>query len=137
MIRALSAVAAVAVVACGAVGGGSYITQPPPVATPTAAVAQWAGFPADQNPRPIVLFWELYTTGGGFKDGDSKLAALCNKFSLATSLPREVPANGSATSTTRASSPNPPRQSPWPCRRSPARSRMGPLRATWWAIRGR
>ena len=97
LMPALTAVAAVALVACGAVGGGGQLTHPPVVATPTAALAQWAGFPANQKPRPIILFWELYPSGGGFTNGDSKLAAICNKFSLGTTLPTVTPAQGSAT----------------------------------------
>ena len=94
LLRALIAISSFVLFACGAFGG-NHLTSPPAVPTPTAALAQWAAFPADQMPRPIVLFWEL-APPGGFTSGDAKLAAVCSKLSLRTSLPTVVPAQASA-----------------------------------------
>jgi hypothetical protein len=94
--RALIAIFGFVLVACSAVGG-SHLTNPPQVPTPTAALAQWEAFPAGQTPRPIVLFWELAPSGGGFTSDDAKLAAMCSKLSLRTSMPAGVPAQASAT----------------------------------------
>ncbi len=94
LLPAVSAIVALVSVACG--GVGSHLTNPPAVSTPTAALTAWASFPASQRPRPIILFWDLGPSGGGFTNGDSKLAAMCSKFSLGTSLPSGIPARTSA-----------------------------------------
>ena len=96
LMAAAAALAAVSLVACGSVGS-SHETNPPAVPTPTAALARWAAFPAAQKPRLIVWYSDLETTGGGFTGGDAKIAALCNKYSLSTTLPSTLPARATAT----------------------------------------
>lgn len=70
--------------------GGPAAANPPP-SPPTAAVAAWAGFRADQVPRPIVLFWDLLPAGGAFASNEAKIAGLCNKFVPGAPLPSGVP----------------------------------------------
>ncbi|HEY8803465.1 MAG TPA: hypothetical protein VIN00_10340 [Candidatus Dormibacteraeota bacterium] len=76
--------------------GGSSAAHPPPK-QPTAAVAAWQGFLADQVPRPIVLFWDLLPAGGGFASNDAKIAGMCNKFAPGAALPSGVPGQAVAT----------------------------------------
>jgi hypothetical protein len=76
-------------------------TVPRPGETPTgasnAALAAWQKFPANQVPRPIVLFGEIYPQGFRFTGGDQKMAAICNKFVLNARLPAELPGGATAT----------------------------------------
>jgi len=86
--RALLAVTTLGLVACGGFSGGAIV--PPPVATPTAALAPWATFPAQQVPRPVVLVANLSPEGGFANDG-SKIAALCHRFTAAITFPTDSP----------------------------------------------
>jgi hypothetical protein len=76
----------VTIAACGTLNGPRTGTISPP----TDALALWQDFPADQNPRPIVLL-SSDSPGQGFDSGDAKIAWLCQKFRLSTSLPAEIP----------------------------------------------
>ena len=80
-----SILAMLLVSACGAVPGQTDLSLPTP---PTAALARWTDFPANANPRPVILFNPIAEQVGGnkFPDNDSKLAWLCNKFVLASGL---------------------------------------------------
>jgi hypothetical protein len=91
----LAIVSAFAVVACGQVNGNlpGGVT---PVSPPARALEAWQTFPADQKPRPIVSFWDLGPSGGAFTGGDSKLAAMCGKFTLGIALPIIVQAQANA-----------------------------------------
>ena len=60
------------------------------ISPPTDALARWQNFPADQNPRPIVLL-STDSPGQGFDSGDAKIAGLCQKFALSTRLPVVIP----------------------------------------------
>jgi hypothetical protein len=82
----------VTAIACGGQAAGN-----PPPSRPTAAVAAWQGFPADQLPRPIVLFWDLLPAGGGFASNEAKIAGSCNKFAPGAPLPSGAPGQAIAT----------------------------------------
>jgi len=87
MKRSVLALVVVAVVVgCGTLNG----PRTGAVSPPTDALARWQTFPADQNPRPIVLL-STDSPGQGFDTNDAKIAALCNKFALQTRLPAEIP----------------------------------------------
>jgi len=77
---------------CGAPPPGTALPSPP-----TEALAAWQSFPADQIPRPIILFFDLHPSGNGYAGGDEKIAAMCSKFALATTLPAQVPSQAVAT----------------------------------------
>jgi hypothetical protein len=81
----LSALAMVLVSACG------IATRPPesPLTPPFAALDTWKDFPADRQPRPIVLLG-IDPPGQAYTN-TSKIAALCRHFTLTISLPSEVP----------------------------------------------
>jgi hypothetical protein len=84
----LTGVAAVALVACGAVNGTAVI--PTPISPPIAALAGWSAFPADHTPRPVVLIANP-SPQGGFASNDGKIAALCHKFTAGTVASKAVP----------------------------------------------
>lgn len=92
-MRALATAAAlIGLVACGGTGTGIAPNPTPP----TNALAAWSNFPADRNPRPILLLERppLYT---GFTSGDGKIAAYCNKYRLAFEQPSTAPTQASVT----------------------------------------
>lgn len=84
--------ALLAVVGCGAVNGPGNSAQPSP---PTAALTAWAGFPANQVPRPIVLLG-IDPLGQAFSTNASKIAGLCRMFELNIELPTESPKQSTA-----------------------------------------
>lgn len=86
----LVAAALLLLAACGSVGPGA---QPSP---PTAALAAWENFPANQVPRPIVLLG-TYSPGQGFDSGDVKVAEMCGKVAPSISMPSGVPDLATAT----------------------------------------
>jgi hypothetical protein len=89
----LVSVALFLLTACGAVPGiGNAYPSPP-----TSALVAWQGFPATQVPRPIISFWDVRPTGGGYTSGDGKIAGFCNKYTLSVTLPAQVPAQAVAT----------------------------------------
>src|SRR6266850_789862 len=90
LMRALAALAAALLVACGAVGGTGAMPTPTPIAPPTGALGAWASFPADHSPRPVVLISNA-SSPGGFSSDDAKIAALCHKFKSGIVLPTAVP----------------------------------------------
>jgi hypothetical protein len=94
LVPTLIAMAAVALAACGQVGGNAAV--PTPISPPTGALAAWASFPADQKPRPIVWL-ENFSPANGFASGDSKMAAYCNKYALGAPLPTNVPSKAVVT----------------------------------------
>src|SRR3982074_3533047 len=89
----LACLALLLVAACGAVHGNGNAYPSPP----TSALAAWQSFPATLVPRPIIAFWDLRPTGGGFTSGNGKIAGFCNKFTLSAVLPVQVPAWAVAT----------------------------------------
>lgn len=52
----------------------------------TAALEKWKDFPADADPRPLIILRE--TSGGGFKTGEAKMAYGVGDWST----PKELPA---------------------------------------------
>lgn len=88
--RYLAAAAMLLIAACGSVGPGA---SPSP---PTAAIAAWENFPANQVPRPIVLLG-TYSPGQGFDSGDAKVAEMCGKVAPSISMPFGVPDQATAT----------------------------------------
>jgi hypothetical protein len=64
---------------------------------PTEALAAWQSFPANQVPRPIVVFWSAFSPAGGFAGDNEKIAGMCGKFVLASPLPAQVPSQAVAT----------------------------------------
>jgi hypothetical protein len=90
---ALIATAAVALAACGQLGGGAVVITPVP--PPTEALAAWASFPAGANPRPIVWLSNPSPING-YGTGANKLAAYCYKYAISNTLPTTVPDHGSA-----------------------------------------
>ena len=87
---ALTAVAAVLLVACGSVNGSGAIPTPTPISPPTGALAAWASFPAGHTPRPVVLIVNA-SPQGGFTSNDGKIAAICHKFTSGIVLSQAVP----------------------------------------------
>lgn len=94
LMPALTAVAAVALVACGAVNGGNAVL-PTPISPPVGALAGWSSFPAEQKPRPIV--WLQNLSPDGYGTGQAKMAAYCNKYVAGSVLTTAVPASTVAT----------------------------------------
>jgi hypothetical protein len=71
-----------------------------PPSPPTAALAAWSDFPANANPRPIIVFDRTLEHIGpaGFSSApDRKLDWGCNKFVLAPGITLPATAPGSAT----------------------------------------
>jgi hypothetical protein len=93
---AVAAFAAIGMVACGRyagdVPGGRHLVVSPP----TSALVPWRGFPADQQPRPIVWL-ENRSPANGFFTGDAKIAFMCSRFVLGSPLPTNVPVEAVAT----------------------------------------
>jgi len=91
--RMLLAATLMLVAACGSVPrpGTAY---PSP---PTEALAAWQSFPANQTPRPIVVFWNSFSPAAGFAGDNEKIAGMCGKFVLASPLPAQVPSQAVAT----------------------------------------
>jgi hypothetical protein len=93
-MSALIAIGAVALAACGQVGGSAVVPTPTPIAPPTAALNPWASFPAAANPRPIVWLANPSPINGYGTDAN-KMEAYCHKFALGGTLPSTVPPHGS------------------------------------------
>jgi hypothetical protein len=89
----LACLALLLVAACGAAHGSGNAYPSPP----TSALAAWQSFPATQVPRPIIAYWDLRPTGGGFTTGNGKIAGFCNKFTLSAVLPVQMPGQAVAT----------------------------------------
>src|SRR6267378_161974 len=82
---AAAAVAALSMIACGkGTGGGTPVVTPP-----ASALIIWQGFPAGQQPRPIV--WIGNSSPNGFSTDGGKIAAMCSKFALGSTLPKSLP----------------------------------------------
>ena len=77
---------------CGPTPRGTAYPSPP-----TEALAAWQSFPANQVPRPIVMFWNSFAPAGGFAGDNEKIAGMCGKFVLAAPLPLQVPSEAVAT----------------------------------------
>jgi len=77
---------------CGPTPRGTAYPSPP-----TEALAAWQSFPANQVPRPIVMFWNSFVPAGGFAGDNEKIAGMCGKFVLASPLPVQVPSQAVAT----------------------------------------
>jgi hypothetical protein len=77
---------------CGPTPPGTAYPSPP-----TEALAAWQSFPANQVPRPIVVFWNALSPAGGFAGDNEKIAGMCGKFVLASPLPVQVPSQAVAT----------------------------------------
>ena len=89
---AAGAVAVLSIVACGPAPGGAT----PVVSPPTSALVPWQGFPASQHPRPIVWLGNA-SPANGFDPGDAKIAFFCGKFTLGSTLPKNLPSPAVAT----------------------------------------
>ncbi len=86
-MRAL-VLALVFVTACGAAAGPGTSSLPPP-SPPTAALAAWRDFPANANPRRIIIFnrsLDHFGPSGFSSEPDRKIVWVCNKFVLAGSI---------------------------------------------------
>jgi hypothetical protein len=93
----MAALAAVSIIACGrAPGTGSPVPTFPPATPPTSALVPWQGFPAGQQPRPIVWMGNASPVNG-FGTNEGKIAAMCNRFVLMGSLPKNLPPRAVAT----------------------------------------
>jgi hypothetical protein len=92
-------VALVLLTACGP-GTAQPLASLSPPSAPTAALAAWKDFPADANPRPIIVFertLEHIGPAGFTTEPDRKLDWGCNKFGLAPGVTLPATAPGSAT----------------------------------------
>jgi hypothetical protein len=92
-------VALVLLTACGP-GTAQPLPSLSPPSPPTAALAAWKDFPANANPRPIIVFGRTLEHVGpaGFTtEPDRKLDWGCNKFVLAPGVTLPATAPGSAT----------------------------------------
>jgi hypothetical protein len=78
--------------ACGGLGAAT-IPDPTP---PTQALGAWTTFPADRNPRPILML-DTPPVYPGFSSGGGKIAAYCGKFKLAFEPTTTAPKLASAT----------------------------------------
>jgi len=88
---AAASLALLVVVGCGRASGG--VT--PIVSPPASALVLWQGFPAGEHPRPIV--WIGNASPNGFTTDGGKIAAMCNRFALGGSLPKNLPPRAVAT----------------------------------------
>lgn len=85
--------------ACGPGTGQPSASLSPP-SPPTAALAMWKDFPANANPRPIIVFDRTleYIGQAGFSaEPDRKQDWFCNKFAFAPGVALPATAPGSAT----------------------------------------
>ncbi len=92
-------VALVLLTACGP-GTAQPLPSLSPPSPPTAALAAWKDFPANANPRPIIVFertLEHIGPAGFTAEPDRKLDWGCNKFVLAPGVTLPATAPGSAT----------------------------------------
>jgi len=72
----------------GGSGGGGMEELIPPGGDPGAALARWRTFPAEADPRPLVLVGGLVAgPASGFSGGPDKEAYLAGAFDIATTLP--------------------------------------------------
>lgn len=91
-------VALVLLAACGPGSAESFPSLAPP-SPPTAALAAWKDFPANADPRPIIVFertLEHIGPAGFTAEPDRKLDWGCNKFVLAPGVTLPATAPGSA-----------------------------------------
>lgn len=86
----LAAMVAVLLVGCGAADGRGALPAASPISPPTAALAGWASFPADHDPRPVVLVINT-SQPRGFSTNEGKIAANCRKFTVGIVLSKAVP----------------------------------------------
>lgn len=101
-------IALVLVTACGGVAGQDSTPLPPP-SPPTAALAAWKDFPANANPRPLIVFGRSADHIGpaGFSsEPDRKIAWGCNKFVFASGVSVSDTAPARATAGTAGSLPS-------------------------------
>ncbi len=92
LLVALPPVLALTMTGCGSggsgsgrTGGGQLVT---PGGDPSAALARWHTFPADADPRPLVLADGLVRDpDSGFASGADKQAYLAGAFDVAVTLP--------------------------------------------------
>ncbi len=92
-LRAIASAAFLLLMAgCGTLNGPRTGTVGPP----KDALSQWANYPANQVPRPIVLLG-IDSPGQGFDTNDRKIAAMCEKFAPSVVLPSTAPPQGVAT----------------------------------------
>src|ERR1700737_4889510 len=92
-------VALVLLTACGP-GTAQPLPSLSPPSPPTAALVAWKNFPANANPRPIIVFertLEHIGRAGFTTEPDRKLDWGCNKFVLAPGVTPPATAPGSAT----------------------------------------
>jgi hypothetical protein len=92
-------VALMLLTACGP-GTAQPLPALSPPSPPTAALTAWNDFPANANPRPIIVFdrtLEYIGPAGFTTEPDRKLDWGCNKFALAPGVTLPATAPGSAT----------------------------------------
>src|SRR5258705_12185312 len=77
---------------CGPAPHGTAYPSPP-----TEALAAWQSFPANQVPRPIVMFWNSFESAGGFAGDNEKIAGMCGQFVPASPLPLHTPSEAVST----------------------------------------
>ena len=85
--------------ACGP-GSAQALPSLSPPSPPTAALTAWKDFPANANPRPIIVFdrtLEQIGQAGFTTEPDRKTDWNCNKFVLAPGVTLPATAPGSAT----------------------------------------
>lgn len=87
----LSVLAVVVASACGIAFHPAESAPTPPV----AALDAWKDFPADANPRPVVLLG-IDPPGQAFTSNISKIAGLCHRLSLTIALPPDIPKGSAA-----------------------------------------
>lgn len=90
---AVVACLAMLLVGCGGLGTGT-VPDPTP---PSGALAAWVDFPADRNPRPIVLLDMPPLYPGFDANNNSKIAAYCGKFQLKFQPSSVAPTQATAT----------------------------------------
>src|SRR3984893_18210837 len=78
--------------ACCCAGGSGIQTTSSPSSAPSPALIDWQDFPANQVPRPIVLFHNFLALPAHMTE-ESRLSAGCGKFGLAWDVPTEVVPN--------------------------------------------
>ena len=84
--------AAFTALACGQ--APSLVT--PIASPPSAALVPWEAFGADHHPRPIVWLGNG-SPENGFGTNEGKIAAMCSRFVLKGSLPKNLPPQAVAT----------------------------------------
>src|ERR1700724_1918750 len=98
LVRSVTAVAALGLLACGQVNGNVSVTPTPtPVGPPTHALLTWATFPAGHKPRPVVLVATPSPDASFGSSEAAKMAAACHKLTSAISLGKFTPRTASVT----------------------------------------